>query len=291
MPSQLLPEKPQMTHRRTRQHRCVHGGVVFILLAGAIGTGCAAQSPALDRVSLSLGGYYGIIDTTIGGSLSNGEFRDHVNLEDDLGFDADKTVPRIRFNLLIGDSQGFSFDYFSVNRSHSQVLEMDFSYDGNNYDATAKVHGKLDFDSGSVAYRWWFGEGNNVFGVGLGGAWYRMQVQFNGSGTVNGIPVDEASADAGTRTWAPVVQLGWRYAFDEKWRMYVDASGIDKNGGDLYGHIYNVDIGLEWYPWKNLGFSAEYGYTRIQLDKRQDDFDNSLDMRLKGPSLFVKLRF
>ncbi len=280
-----------MTHPRSQQRRCVRGSLAFIALAAASGAAVAQPAPALDRLDLSLGGYYASIDTTIGASTTNGDFRDEINLEDGLGFKKHQAVPRVRLKFLIGDSQGFSFDYFSVNRGHNRILGEDFDYGGNNYDTTTEVHDKLDFDFGSAAYRWWFGQGSNVFGLGLGGAWYRVQGRISANTTVNGAPIDEAFASTSLHAWAPELELGWRHAFNERWRMYADASGVKKNGGRLYGHIYNANLGAEWYPWKNFGFAAEYRYTRIKLDERRNAYNDSLDMRLKGPSVFMKLRF
>ncbi len=280
-----------MIHPRSRRHRCVRGGFTFILLVGTHGVAVAGQSPALDRLNLSLGGFHASTDTAVNASTAHAALHDHSNLEDDLGFRKHKTVPRVRLNFLIGDSQGFSLDYFNVNRAHGDVLEKNFSYGGNSYDATAMLHGKLDFDFGSAAYRWWFEHGRDMLGLGLGGAWYRVRARISGSATVNGLPADEASAGTDAHAWAPVLQLGWRHAFNDQWRMYADASGVRKNGGRLYGHIFNVDLGVEWYPWKNLGFGAEYGYTRINLEQRRRAYDDGLNMQLKGPSLFVKLRY
>ncbi len=118
-------------------------------------------------------GYYANTDTTIGASdrkqIADGNF----NLENDLGFDDHKTVPRARVYFLIGDSQGISFDDYSVNRSSGKTFGRDASDQGNNDSASASVRGKPDFDFGSAACRWWFGQGNHVFGPGLGGAYCR----------------------------------------------------------------------------------------------------------------------
>lgn len=269
-----------------------HFGAAAILVSLALVNSSvfARQSAALDRLNLSLGGYYASVDTTIGASTTNGEYRGNVNLEDDLGFRRRNRVPRARLDLLIGDSQGFSFDYFSVNRAHGQVLGHAFNHGRSNYAATATIHGKLDFDFGSAAYRWWFGHGNNVSGLGLGGAWYRVRMRIRGSATVNGVPAGATAAGTGARAWAPELQLGWRHAFNRQWRMYADASGVKNNGGRLYGHIYHAGLGVESYPWRSFGFGAEYGYTQIKLDQRRHIYDDSLHMQLKGPSLFVKFR-
>jgi hypothetical protein len=59
----------------------------------------------------------------------------------------------------------------------------------------------------------------------------------------------------------------------------------------LNGHIYNAAVGVEWFPWQHVGLGAEYGYTRIRLHQRKHDYDADLDMKLDGPSLFVRFRF
>lgn len=280
-----------MSRTFLRFNRCLGVGVAGISLMLASSAVFAQKSPALDRFNLSVGGYYSHADTDVGASVLDDEYRGSIDLENDLGFRDHETVPRARLDFLLGDSQGFSFDYFSVNRSRERTLSRGISYDGNNYDASVSVRGRLDFDFGSAAYRWWFGQGNDVFGVGLGGAWYRVHAGIRGNASVNGESVGEVDSQTRAQAWAPEVQLGWRHAFNEQWRMYADASGVKKNGGHLYGHIYRADLGVEYYPWANLGFGAEYDYTQIKLRQHHKWFDDSLDMQLDGPSLFVKFRF
>lgn len=275
------------THRRRRAGRTA----VFLALALASGASLAQQSPALDRVSVWLGGYDANADTTIGASDKSGQYGGDFNLEDDLGFQDRKGVPRARLDFLVGDSQGFSLDYYSINRTRTKSLARSISYDGNTYGADARVRGKLNFDFGSASYRWWFGQGNDVFGVGLGGAYYRVNAGISGEASVNGEPVGEVSSTSSDSAWAPMLQLGWRHAFNDQWRMYVDAAGVKKNGGRLNGHIVNAALGVEWFPWQNVGFGAEYGYSRIVLHQRKQNYNANLDMRLDGPSLFVRFRF
>jgi hypothetical protein len=40
-----------------------------------------------------------------------------------------------------------------------------------------------------------------------------------------------------------------------------------------------------------VGLGAEYGYSRISLHQHRDDFNDGLDMKLSGPSLFARFRF
>lgn len=259
-------------------------------LALVAGSALGQTSPALDRVSIWAGGYYPQMDTTISANDKSGRINGDVNLEDDLGFRDHKTVPRLRADFLIGDHQGFSFDYYSVNRTRTKSLARDITYDGNAYHAAARVDGKLNFDFGSASYRWWFGEGNDVFGLGLGAGYYRVEAAISGEASLNDESV-QASSRSRESAWAPLLQLGWRHAFNDNWRMYFDAAGVRKNGGKLNGHIYKAALGVEWFPWKNVGFGAEYGYAQIKLNQRKHDYDAHLDMKLNGPSLFARFRF
>ena len=268
--------------------RRIHLLMAPLLLAST--ASFADMSPALDRFDLSLGGYYADTSTTIGAGLNRYPLSGSVNLERDLGFEDRKTVPIVKLDFLIGDHQGFSFDYFSINRSRTKTLGDDISFGGNEYDASVSVRGRLDFDFGSAAYRWWFGSGNDVFGLGIGGAYYRVGASLSGLATLNGDSA-QASTSYSENAVAPLLQVGWRHAFNDSLRMYLNASGVKKNGGNLNGSSYNAALGMEWYPWRNVGFGAEYAYTRIKLNDDRDTYNADLDLKLHGPSAFVKFRF
>jgi len=275
-------------------HHTIRRDALALLAPMALAAGPAlaaeAHSPALDRVNISLGGYYANIDTRIGASSNAMQQAATFGLENDLGFSDHKAVPRVRIDVLGGSHQGLSLDFYSVNRSQQRTLSQAISYRGNTYQASARLRGALDFDFGSAAWRWWFGKGSNAFGVGLGAAYYRVDAAFSGEATMDG-QTAEAASGTQERAWAPMLQLGWHHAFSDQWRMYLDASGVRKNGGRLSGHIYNAALGVAWYPWRNLGLGAEYGYSRTVLDQRKSRYTARLDMKLDGPSVFVKLRF
>lgn len=264
-----------------------------LLVAGmlASGSAVAGHAPALDRATLWLGGYYARSDTTLGGRTADGTLDGQLHLEKDLGLNTRDGAPRARLDLLLGDSQGFSFDYYRYDRSNSRRLSRRIDYRGNIYAASARVDARLRFDFGSAAYRWWFGTGSNAFGLGLGAGYYSVDGRVSGQATVNGSTTTQATSEDREHAWAPLLQLGWRHAFNDHWRMYLDASGVKKNGGRLHGHVYNADLGVQWLPTGHLGLSAEYGINRIHLYQTHHSYDDRLKLNLDGPSVFVTLRF
>ena len=94
-----------MIHPHTRRRPRAGCAAVFVSLALASSASLAQQSPALDRVSIWLGGYNAHADTTIGASDKSGQYGGDFNLENDLGFRDRKNVPRARLDFLIGDRQ------------------------------------------------------------------------------------------------------------------------------------------------------------------------------------------
>jgi hypothetical protein len=270
--------------------------LLFVALALTSGTALAQStddslSPALDRFSIWLGGYYADTSTTLGAGLNNYNVHGNLNLQHDLGFPSHQVVPRVRFDFLLGESQGFSFDYYQIDQSRTKSIGSAINFDGNTYDAAASVTGRVNFDFGSASYKWWFGHASDVFGIGVGAAYYRVHAGLSGEASVNGATVGEASAYTTDSAWAPELQLGWRHAFTDNLRMYFNASGVKKSGSHLGGHIYDAALGLEWFPWHNLGFGVEYDYTRIKIDQEHHYYNDDLAMRLNGPSAFLRVRF
>jgi hypothetical protein len=284
-----MPTRPHR-HAKVATGLALASIAIFGAAAHAQDSGKKSQSRALDNISLWVGGYYTNNDTTLGAQTGILNTSGDVNLEDDLDFKKHKTVPRVRLDFLIGEHQGFALDYYEVDRSHSKTLAEQINFLGNPIDATARVKGDLKFTFGSFAYKWWFGTGDDVFGLGLGAAYYKVHGSIYGSATVNGQTFEEGSR-TNTDAWAPNLQLGWRHAFNDQWRMYVNASGVKKNGGSLNGHIWDAAVGLEWFPWENVGFGAEYAYTRIKLNQDKRNYDLNLDMKLHGPAAYVRFRF
>jgi hypothetical protein len=263
---------------------------VFGATAHAQDSNKKSQSPALDNISLWVGGYYTSNDTNIGGKTDYLNTRGNLNLEKDLDFKKHKAVPRVRLDFLIGEHQGFTFDYYEVNRSHSKTLDENVEFLGQPIDASAEARGNLKFSFGSAAYKWWFGTGDDVFGLGLGAAYYKVHASVYGSVTVNGESAD-SGATANESAWAPNLQIGWRHSFNEQWRMYFNASGVKKNGGPLNGHIFDAALGLEYFPWQNVGIGAEYAYTKIKLNQDKRNYNLDLDMKLNGPAAYIRFRF
>ncbi|MFZ6679787.1 hypothetical protein [Undibacterium sp. Tian12W] len=256
--------------------------------ASTVSTASAADttvSPALDRASVSFGAINADTSFQLGVNTTSGRYETP-------SYDGERvTIPRIKADFLLGHSQGISFDYYRYDKSYSSSLNGSTTLNGQPLNGTAALAADARLEIGQVAYRWWMGQGSDVVGLGLGAAYYRATVGGTVTGSVAGI--SNSGADSFERsTFAPLLELGWRHSFTPATRMFVEASGVKKNGGSINGHIYTATIGAEWFPVENIGIVADYGISRISLtrDIGRDD-SAQLNLRLNGPSLYVKARF
>ncbi len=264
---------------------------ILVSMIAALGSNHAQaqggqQSQVLDRFSLWLGGYHSNNNVRLSaedfsGTLSTGDL-DLSRFE--------STLPRVRAEFLFGDYQGLAFDYYGFENRRQFLLDRSFSYAGQDFAANAQARSKLALDVGNVAYRRWFGDDTTVYGVGLGVGYYQIDIAAQAQATVDGRTVD-GEARYKDDAFAPVLQLGWRHAFSDRWRSYLDVSGIRKWKGPLQGHIVNASLGVEWFPWQNVGVGAEYSANRIKLNADRDRYSADADITLRGPSAYLRLRF
>ena len=254
-----------------------------------LSTAHAEVPEALDRLNLSLGGFYPIVDAKVsanGGQLSGSD----VDFERDLGLDKHRTLANLRLEFLVFDSQGFSVNGYQYSKTARATLARDITFGGNDYDINAFVEAGLRLYTYNAAWHWWFApDTQDVFGVGLGATYYDLKGTIDGGLSVNGNSAS-AHAEAEGSAIAPLLTLGWRHAFNEDFRAYVDFAGVRKPSGSLTGHLLNATLGVEYYPLHNLGLALEYSSNDLDLKANKDNWQGRASIHFHGPAAFVRMR-
>lgn len=265
--------------------RWILASLLFPLLLSTM-PAAASPSPALDRLSIWAGGYYPSVGATLIGHLHDVDgVRGKAKLSSH-----DELLAHFRIDFVAGNSQGFAFDYYSFSSDRSVFIDDAFSFNGVDYDANSELHGEFDMDMGNFAYHWWFGRERTAVGVGLGAAWYQIDLGLSALANSTGGAINE-SVGWKDNAVAPLITLGWRHAATDQLRFYANVEGVSKNGGKTTGHIYKGSLGMEVFPWQHAGFALEYSTSRVKLRQRTSSYGAGLDMNLHGPSAFLRLRF
>lgn len=300
LPNAKVPCMPPTSSPATRRRRVARPlsllvGSSIAWLAGpawAQSSSEAPRSPALDRFSLSVGAFSAKpeINAAVGnawGSLDSGTIDGQR-----------KTMPRISAEFLLGNNHGISFEAYRYSQGYANAWGGTYSTGPFSAGIATGVNLDFDLDVARLGYRYWFGSGNTVFGLGAGLGYYRVKLETHAFGAAsagltglgfvnyNGSFSRRDSDDA----VAPMVELGVRHAISPDLRLFVDASGIHKGGGGVRGSIYNATAGVEWFPTRNLGVSLAYAVTDVDL-KRDDPGLQRLRLKFQGPVLAVKGRF
>jgi hypothetical protein len=245
---------------------------------------------ALDRASVSVGGFYPVVDARLsadGPEVSGSD----VDFHRDLGLDKHRTLASVQMDLLVFDSQGFSIGGYKYSKQGGATLTRDIHFAGNDYNVDAFVNAKLRLNTFNAAWHWWFAAGaSDVVGVGLGAAYYDLKGTVDGSVSVDG-GTATARGSADGNAVAPLLTLGWRHAFSPNLRAYAEFAGVRKTSGTLSGHLLNGTLGLEYYPWQNLGFALEYSANHLDLKADKESWVGRARIHFHGPAAFVRLRF
>jgi len=266
--------------------RSIAGVALFCVAWGA-----RADIPmALDRATVSFGGFYPSVDSTIAAD-GPGIAGSDISFQRDLGLDHHRTLTSGRIDLLVFDSQGFSIGGYQYSKKAGAQLARDIEFGGTDYHASAFVEARLRLVTVDAAWHWWFAVSDlDVVGVGLGAAYYNLKGTIDGGISVNDHSLSahgEAQGDA----IAPLLTLGWRHAFSEAVRTYAYFSGVRKPSGTLTGHLLNGTVGAEYYPWSNVGFALEYSANHLDLKADKESWDGRASIHFHGPAAFVRARF
>lgn len=246
----------------------------------------AEKSDAVDRVSVWLGGYQADAEGDL--TITNAAETESTGKQRIL--EGADTIKRARIDFLLFESQGFSVDYYQFERRDARSVGGAFTYGGINYTATGELAARSKIDIGNLSYRWWIGGRDTAFGLGLGATYLKFGIDYTASATLGG--ASASIVDNNTKhVWAPLATLGLRHRLTDQVRVYADLSAARKNGEENGGDIVNAGVGVEYFPWQNVGVGAEYGGTRIRYRYKNDELHAKLDLKTSGPSVFLRLRF
>lgn len=262
--------------------------VAAALLAFA-SAACAQVPEALDRASISLGDFFPNVDAKVSAG-GPGIAGSNVDFQQDLGLDQRRSLPNFRAELLVFDSQGFSVGGYRYSRHAATSLAREVVFDGNDYAVDAHVQARLRLDTFHAAWHWWFApDAQDVIGLGLGAAYYDLAGTIEGGVSVNGGSADGRGRAQGDAV-APLLTLGWRHAFSSDFRVYADFSGVRKPSGALTGHLLNGTLGMEYYPWRNVGVALEYSANDLDLKADKASWEGRARIHFHGPAAFVRFR-
>lgn len=276
------------------------------LLAGAALASHAAEDSAApaegkhylpwEKGSFKFGGFVAAFNSDIGFGVNNAAGVT-FDAEELFGLDTSLTVFRVEAMYRPGESlrHQLDFTYASYHRDGRATLSEEIDINGMTYPVGARVKSLFNFDiiRGDYTYailqdeRMRIAVGLGIYAVPIE---YRLSIE-TGSGT---------SRVEGADTTLPLPALALRGEFQLIPKLFLNA-GIDAmylEISDFKGSLLDVNLALEYRPWKHVGFGLGYNAMSVDVEAESNnsdypgaDFVGNVGVRFNGLMLYGKLSF
>ena len=276
--------------------------VAALLAAGALVGRAAEEAPAKrflpwEKGYIKFGGYAAAFDSSVAFGIN------HVagltlNAEELLDLDSSLTVFRAEAMYRPGKSlrHQVDFTYASYHRDGRTTLDEDLTINGDTYPVGAKVESLFDFDIIRGTYSYAILQDERIR-IALGLGVYAIPVEY-------GLEITPLSGNRssvnGADTTLPLPALAFRSEFQliPKLYMYATLDAMYLEISDFKGSLLDVNVGVEYRPWKYVGFGLGYSAMSVKAEAESDnsnypgaDFVGSVDVRFSGLMLYGKFTF
>ena len=230
------------------------------------------------------------------GSGTNGLGID-LDVEDLLGLNTSETAFRLdagwRFSKNLRHKLQFS--WFRIARSGEKFLNESVEVpDGEGGETTlgpGQFSTEFNFDIIELKYEYsFFLDERADFNIGIG--LFVMPIEFGFSGVVDGVGSTDIREDITAPL--PVIGVGFDFAITPKWfvRQQLDIFYLEI--GDFEGSIIHANLGLEWLPWKHVGFGFGIDHMNVGVEARGSDypgidFIGNVEFDYFGAQLYIKI--
>lgn len=276
-----------------------------VFLAAGLTGAAAADSTAAEqekrylpweRGAVKFGGFISAFDSTLAFGTDAGAGVT-FNAEDLFGLETSLTVFRADAMFRPGKSlrHQLDFTYASYHRDGEANLSREITIGGQPYPVGAHVESVFNFDiiRGTYSYAFLQDERMRIaMGLGIYVVPLKYGLEIDASG-------DRSSVD-GAETTLPLPAVALRSEFQLIPKLFLNA-GIDAmylQVSDFKGSLLDVNVGLEYRPWKYFGFGVGYNGMAVNVEGESDDssypganFVGSVDVRFTGLMLYGKFTF
>jgi len=219
-----------------------------------------------------------------------------INAEDTLGLESSIATFQIGALYRPGESRRnqLDFSYAGYHREGSTALTREIEIDGVTYPVGADVDTVFDFDLITATYSYAIVQ-NERMRLALGLGLYVIPLKYNLDIETSG--QDTLVEGANTTLPLPVIVVRGEFRLVRSLFLNTSIDGIYAEISDFRGAIVNLNLGLEYRPWKHVGIGLGYNYFYAGLEGQGDssypgaDFVGSVTVQYNGLLVYTKFGF
>ena len=246
------------------------------------------DSPLGNRFALGVGLFRPKLDTKVRLDSSTGRVGTLIDFESTLGMDDNDRLPLVMGYYRFAKRHRVIFEYFRLDRNGNSVSDAPIRFGDVIFPANLPLSSFFNVDVYSIGYAYSIIHDRRMelaFNFGL----QFQDVETGIAGTIGPDPITE-EADA----VAPLPTFGgsFDYAINDEWiftsMLGVFAIEIDLgDDSDFSGEIVQVNAGILWRAFENVGFALQYNYFNVDVGINDPDWMGLLKYQYRGPVLAV----
>jgi hypothetical protein len=256
------------------------------LVAALVVLPAAAADPLYEQgFSFRLGGFYSSADTTLRIDSSNGDRGTSISLEDDLGYEKDKSLPVLDAIWRINPRHRVELGYLRLARDAQKTISGEIRFGDQVFPVSTEVGSRFDSDVWRLTYGWsFYREGGNELALLVGLHVTEFSTKLESSGG--------AIAEAAERT-IPLPTLGIQgsWALTPSWRINGQVQVFSLEYDDYEGSFTTGSISAEYRINRNYAVGAGYLVNDYNLDVTSGQARGSFDYAFSGPMLYLTAGF
>lgn len=246
--------------------------------------------------SVMFGGFIPVFESNLGFGV-NGAAGVTVNGEDLLGLETSLTVFRVEAMYRPGKSRRNQLDliYASYHRSGTTRLDQDLVIGDITIPVDSKVDTVFNFDIIRLNYSYAILQDDRMrIAAGLGVYAVPLKYGLSYSGTGGSGNVDGADVTLPL----PALVLSGEFQLVRKLYLNMSLDAMYLKIGNFQGSLLDVNVGLEYRPWKHVGFGFGYNGLSVHVEGQSSgseypgvNFVGTVDVNFNGLMLYGKLMF
>jgi hypothetical protein len=241
---------------------------------------------------LGAGPFWARLDTQVRLDSSTGQLGTAIDFESTLGMDENDVLPMMLGYYRIAKNHRITFGYFQLNRDGTAVSDAPIRFGDVIFPANLPLSSFFNVDVYSLGYSYSLIHDEKkelAFNFGL----QFQDIETGIAGNLGpGLIAEE------TDVVAPLPTFGgsFDYAFNEKWvfTSLLGVFAIELDLGDdseFVGEIVQLNVGVAYKAFKNVGFALQYNYFRVDVDVNDPDWMGFLKYEYRGPVLAIAVYF
>ncbi|MFC1690238.1 hypothetical protein ACFL0N_02100 [Pseudomonadota bacterium] len=242
-----------------------------------------------DKLYVSLGWMRSSNSFTLESDLGD-DIGDEIDFDDSLGVSDHSTFFNGQLRWAFDSERKWllSGQYFSNNAKGSAELLEDVEWDGVTWKKGTFVDSgaKLSVSRLFLGYSFFKNERND-FGFGIGIHNLKIKAFIEGEVIIDDETSEFQEGDVSESQILPNIG-GW-YAFSpaRDWLLHARVDWIGASIGDYDGHMWNMNIGVNWQAFRHVGFDLSWQYFNLDVSVDSDDWTGGADMTYSGPVIAV----